>query len=399
MKVIKREIYLKRIRPYYGKQVIKILTGQRRVGKSFLLKQIATELNEQFPLQNLIFIDKEQFIFDEIRDYSQLYSYIKEHANEKMNTVLIDEIQEIKSFEKALRSLLSEGNFDIYCTGSNSDFLSGNLATILSGRQVNFTIHSLTFKEFTVFHKLPKNNETLEMYIKYGGLPYLMHLPKEDLIIFDYLKNINATILYRDILSRYEIRDVGFLSNMVHFLANNTGSITVAKRISDYMKSQGDSKTVSVILNYLQYLKDAFLITFAPRYDIQGKKIFEQGGKYYFQDHGLRNAEVGYNVGDIGKLVENCVFNHLLTLGFKVYVGVLKNLEIDFIAEKQGEKIYFQACYLLADEKVIEREFGNLLRIKDQYPKYVISMDTIKTITSYEGIRHLTLLEFLQMEL
>jgi hypothetical protein len=379
--------------------VIKILTGQRRVGKSFLLKQIATELNEQFPLQNLIFIDKEQFIFDEIRDYSQLYSYIKEHANEKMNTVLIDEIQEIKSFEKALRSLLSEGNFDIYCTGSNSDFLSGNLATILSGRQVNFTIHSLTFKEFTVFHKLPKNNETLEMYIKYGGLPYLMHLPKEDLIIFDYLKNINATILYRDILSRYEIRDVGFLSNMVHFLANNTGSITVAKRISDYMKSQGDSKTVSVILNYLQYLKDAFLITFAPRYDIQGKKIFEQGGKYYFQDHGLRNAEVGYNVGDIGKLVENCVFNHLLTLGFKVYVGVLKNLEIDFIAEKQGEKIYFQACYLLADEKVIEREFGNLLRIKDQYPKYVISMDTIKTITSYEGIRHLTLLEFLQMEL
>lgn len=398
MNIIQREIYLRRIRPYYGKQMIKTLSGQRRVGKSFLLKQIANELKEQFPDQQLIFIDKEQFKFDQIRNYQQLYSYIKERESSQTNIVMIDEIQEITDFEKALRSLLSEGNFDIYCTGSNSEFLSGNLATLLSGRQVNIEVHSLTFNEFAIFHELPPNMITLEQYIKYGGLPYLMHLPKEDMLIFDYLKNIKTTILYRDILSRYEIRDVGFLTNLVQFLADNIGNITVAKRISDFMKSQGDSKTVSVIQNYLQYLRDAYLVMYAPRYDIQGKKIFEQGGKYYFQDHGLRNAEVGFKPGDIAKLIENIVYNHLVALGFNVYVGVLKNLEIDFIAEKQGEKIYFQATYLLADDKVIEREFGNLIQIKDQYPKYVVSMEAMKTITTYEGIRHLTLLDFLQTE-
>ncbi len=398
MNIIQREIYLRRIRPYYGKQMIKTLSGQRRVGKSFLLKQIANELKEQFPDQQLIFIDKEQFKFDQIRNYQQLYSYIKERESSQTNIVMIDEIQEITDFEKALRSLLSEGNFDIYCTGSNSEFLSGNLATLLSGRQVNIEVHSLTFNEFAIFHDLPPNMVTLEQYIKYGGLPYLMHLPKEDMLIFDYLKNIKTTILYRDILSRYEIRDVGFLTNLVQFLADNIGNITVAKRISDFMKSQGDSKTVSVVQNYLQYLRDAYLVMYAPRYDIQGKKIFEQGGKYYFQDHGLRNAEVGFKPGDIAKLIENIVYNHLVALGFNVYVGVLKNLEIDFIAEKQGEKIYFQATYLLADDKVIEREFGNLIQIKDQYPKYVVSMEAMKTITTYEGIRHLTLLDFLQTE-
>lgn len=398
MEIVQREIYLQRIRPYYGKEVIKTLSGQRRVGKSYLLKQIAGELKEKYPEQNQIFIDKEKFEFDEIRDYKQLYAFVKAHKKEKVNAVFIDEIQEIDSFEIALRSLLSEGNFDMYCTGSNSDFLSGKLATLLSGRQVNFTVHSLTFKEFAEFHQLPLNSDTLEMYLKYGGLPYLMHLPKEDPVIFDYLKNINTTILYRDILSRYEIRDVGFLSNLVHFLADNTGSITVAKRISDYMKSMGDSKTVSVILNYLQYLKDAYLVIFAPRYDIRGKRVFEQGGKYYFQDLGLRNSEFGFKPDDIGKLIETCVFNHLMSQGFQVYVGVIKNLEIDFIAEKQGEKIYVQATYLLAGENVIEREFGNLLKVKDQYPKYVISMDPIKTTTSYEGVKHLTLLEFLQTD-
>lgn len=398
MKIIQREIYLRRIRPYYGKQLIKTLSGQRRVGKSFLLKQIANELSSQFPDKNLIYIDKEQFRFDRIRDYQQLHSYIKEQVSGETSIVMIDEIQEISDFEKTLRSLLSEGNFDIYCTGSNSEFLSGNLATILSGRQVNVEVHSLTFKEFMMFHELTPNTDSLELFMRYGGLPYLMHLPKEDMLIFDYLKNINATILYRDILSRFEIRDVGFLTNLVKFLADNIGNITVAKRISDFMKSQGDSKTVSVVQNYLQHLRDANLVMYAPRYDIKGKKIFEQGGKYYFQDHGLRNAEVGFKPGDIAKLIENMVYNHLITLGFNVYVGVWKNLEIDFIAERQGEKFYFQVTYLLADDTVIEREFGNLMRIKDQYPKYVISMDPMKTSTTYEGIRHLTLLEFLQTE-
>ncbi len=395
---IKREIYLKRLRPHYGNQLIKFITGQRRVGKSFLLRQVASEIRENFPDHQVLFIDKEQFEFDEIRDYRQLYQYVKDKASAGMNCVFIDEIQEITEFEKALRSLLNEGNFDIYCTGSNSALFSGNLATLLSGRQVSITVYSLSFNEFVEFHKLPCDQNSLGMYLKYGGLPYLMYLPKDDQIVFDYLKNINSTILFRDILSRYEIRDVAFLTNLIHFLADNTGSITVAKRIADFMKSQGESKTVNLILNYLQYLQDAYLLKFARRYDIQGKRIFEQGGKYYFQDHGLRNSIVGLKPGDSGKLVENLVHNHLVMLGYEVFVGVMKNLEIDFIAEKQGEKVYFQAALMLPDENVIQREFGNLLLIQDQYPKYVISMDTMNVMNSYEGIRHLSLMEFLMKE-
>lgn len=398
MQIIKREIYLKRLRPYYGKQLIKIIAGQRRVGKSFLLKQVAAEINEMFPETHSIFIDKERLEFDEIRDYRQLDQYIKENSTTGRNNIFIDEIQEITQFEKALRNLLSQGNFDIYCTGSNSQTLSGDLATLLSGRQVSITVYSLSLSEFAEFHKIPNDQTSLDIYMKYGGLPYLMHLPKEDLLIFDYLKNINDTILYRDILSRYEIRDVSFLTNLIRFLADNTGSITVAKKISDYMKSQGTTKTTSIILNYLHYLQDAYLVKFTPRFDIQGKRIFEQGGKYYFQDIGLRNAIVGFKPGDAGKLVENLVHNHLVLLGYNVYVGVIKNLEIDFVAEKQGEKIYIQAAWLIPDENVLQREFGNLLRIRDQYPKYVVSMDQMGAITSFEGIRHLSLFEFLQKE-
>ncbi|MBI9038432.1 MAG: ATP-binding protein [Bacteroidales bacterium] len=395
MKNIKRNIYLSRIRPYYGKQLIKTLIGQRRVGKSFLLRQVSSELSEMNPDGNFVFIDKEQFEFDEIKNYRQLYSFIKGREKGQKNFIFIDEIQEITNFEKALRSLLSEGIFDIYCTGSNSKLLSGEMATLLSGRQIIIPIYSLSFDEYKTFNNLPHNKDTLELYFKYGGMPYLIHLPKEDFLVFDYLKNINSTILFRDILSRYKIRDVGFLSNLLHYIADNTGSLTVAKRISDYLKSQGSSKTVSVILNYLTYLQVANLILFAPRYDIRGKRIFENGGKYFYQDHGLRNAISGYKPGDMGKIIENVVFKHLRTLGYNVFVGDLKGKEIDFIAEKQGEKIYFQATFLISSDKVIEREFGNLLLIKDQYPKYVVSMDEVYTSGSYEGVNHISLLDFL----
>lgn len=396
MRNIKREVYLERLRPYYLKQIVKFITGQRRVGKSFLLTQVAAEIEQLFPETGIIFIDKEKFEFDEIDDYRKLYEYIKKHATREMNAIFIDEIQEISGFEKALRSLLNEGGFDIYCSGSNSELLSGELATLLSGRQLSVTVYSLSLSEFIEFHNLPDDRSSLDIYIKYGGLPYLMHLPKEDELIFDYLNNINSTILYRDILSRYQIRDVNFLTNLIRFLADNTGSITVAKKIADYMKSQGNAKTVSVILNYLQYLQDSYLMRFAPRYDIQGKRIFEQGGKYYFQDHGLRNAIVGYKPNDTAKLVENLVHNHLLTMGYNVYVGAFRNLEIDFVAEKQGEKIYLQAAWLLPNENVVQREFGNLLRINDQYPKYVVSMDPMNAHTSYQGVKHLSLFDFLK---
>jgi len=398
MKNIKRIKYLNQIRPFYNKQLIKVLTGQRRVGKSYLLKQIMEELLKASPNANFLFIDKEKFEFDTLLNSTHLYNYVKQNSREGMNYIFLDEVQEIKEFEKALRSLQSESDYDIYCTGSNSSVFSGELATFLSGRQLEVHVFSLSYNEFLEFNSFSKGKESLMKYLTYGGLPYLCHLPKEDEIIFDYLKNIYATILYRDVLSRNQIRDISFLENLIRFLADNTGSLVSANRISDFMKSQHNSKAVSVIINYLNYLMQSYFIKGVKRQDIQGKRIFESNEKYYFQDLGLRNAISGFKPKDISKIIENAVFNHLSYMGYNIHTGKLNQKEIDFIAEKGGEFIYFQVCYLLSNENVIDREFGNLKSIPDHYPKYVISMDDFPITTSFEGIKHINLLDFLSLE-
>ena len=399
MKIIPRNKYLNQIRPYYNKQLIKSITGQRRVGKSYFLKQVSDELRKLHPKANYIYIDKEQHNFDGLQTYSHLFDYIKQNSAKKsMNYIFLDEVQEIKGFEKALRSLLAEGNYDIYCTGSNSDMFSGELATFLSGRQIEINVYSLSFREFVEFNKSQPNKDTLSLYIKYGGLPYLMHLPNDDEIVFDYLNNIYATILYRDVVRRNQIRDVSFLENLIRYLADNTGSIVSASRIAGFMKSQKNSKAVSVIINYLNYLVQAYIVKGVVRQDIQGKRIFETGEKYYFQDLGLRNAIAGYKPNDIAKIIENAVYNHLLYLGYKVHVGKLGEKEVDFISEKKGDYCYFQVAYLLSDEKIIEREFGNLISIRDHFPKYVISMDEFPITAAYSGIRHYSLIDFLLLE-
>ena len=307
MELIKREKYLSRLRPYFNKQLIKVITGQRRVGKSYLLKQIANELTELNPVCNIIFVDKEKFEFDEIKTYIHLLKYVKEQSCPSTNYVLIDEVQEIEGYEKALRSLLSDGNYDLYCTGSSSHMFSGELATLLSGRQIEIRVHSLSFSEFLQFHNLSKTRESLMPYLKHGGLPYLIHVEDDDEMVFDYLRNIYATILYRDIVSRNQIRDTAFLENLLRYLADNTGSIVSANKISAYLKSQNNNKTASVIINYMSYLEQAYFVTAAKRQDIQGKKIFESGEKYFFEDVGLRNAIGGYKPNDIAKILENVV--------------------------------------------------------------------------------------------
>ncbi|MBT3382513.1 MAG: ATP-binding protein [Prolixibacteraceae bacterium] len=392
---IKREKYLEKIRPFINQPLIKVLIGQRRVGKSFLLKQIIDEVLFITKNANIIFIDKEKYEFDQIQNYHQLIEFVKSQQKEGTNYLFIDEVQEIKGFEKALRSLLSDKIFDIYCTGSNANMLSTDIATFLSGRQMVFKIYSLSFTEFCQFHNYKLNTSALNKYLKYGGLPYLIHLPKDDSIIFDYLDNIYATILFRDIVSRNEIRDVSFLNNLLKFLADNTGSLVSAKKISDYLKSQQSSKSVSVILNYITYLENAYFIFKTKRKDIQGKKIFEVGEKYYFEDFGLRNSVIGYKISDINKITENAVYLHLLINGYKIYIGKTGNKEIDFIAERQNETLYIQVTTYLSDEKVIQREFGNLLAIPDNYPKLVVSLDEFSGNSTYKGIQHLTLLEFL----
>lgn len=394
---IERPEYISRIEPLINKPIIKVLIGQRRVGKSFLLYQIIDIIKHKNKNAKIIYINKELFEFDKIRDYKSLIDYVEQKKQNKDNYLLIDEIQDIDGFEKALRHFALDENMDLYCTGSNAKLLSGELATYLSGRCIEIKVYSLSFQEFLVFHQLKKSNESLKKYIYWGGLPFLKNLEKNDDLIFEYLRNINSTIIYKDIISRFQIRNTYFLENLIHFLANNTGNIISAKKISDYLKSQDIKMSPQIVLNYLDYLKQALLIYNAKRINLIGKKVFEINEKFYFEDWGLMNSLVGKSKIDIGKIIENIVYIHLKIKGYEVFIGKLKEKEIDFVGIKDGNKIYIQVCYLLNTEKIKEREFGNLMEIKDNYPKYVVSMDEFAP-ENINGIKHFHLLDFLTEE-
>ncbi|MDR2579619.1 MAG: ATP-binding protein [Fibromonadaceae bacterium] len=392
--VIFRKCYSDKIKPFIGKQIIKVLTGQRRVGKSYVLKQTIKHIKRLDKNANIIYIDKEDLFFDSIKTAEDLHKYVKDKTAKKVkNYVFIDEIQEIKEFEKAMRSLLKNFIYDLYCTGSNANFLSGELSTFLSGRYIEIPVHSLSFLEFCEFHKLQSDKNSLMKYLKYGGMPYLKHLELEEEVVFQYLKGVYNTVIYKDVIAKNDIRNTAFLENLVLFLADNTGQLFSAKRISDYLKSQKVNIAASQVINYLNHLVSAFFIHKVKRESIVGKRVFEIGEKFYFEDIGLRNAIFGYKQTDIGKIMENVVYNHLLHCGYEVTVGTDGDREIDFIARKKGEKMYVQVCYLLHDSKTIEREFGNLEKIKDNYPKTVVSMDEF-TGNSKNGIKHSNLLEF-----
>ncbi|MEF8812153.1 MAG: ATP-binding protein [Bacteroidales bacterium] len=393
---IKRPLYLKRIKPFIDKDIIKIITGQRRVGKSYMLFQIMDELKKIYEDPGIIYINKELHEFDFIRNATDLLQYIEKEQKEKQASfVFIDEVQDISNFERALRSLQAEGNVNLFCTGSNATMLSGELATYLSGRYIEIKIYSLTYKEFLSFHQLEDNNASFIKFIKYGGLPYLIHLELEDYIIYDYLKNIYSAILFKDVIKRHSIRNVNFLENLVKYLADNTGSLISAKKISDFLKSQQINISPQVVMNYLSYLEAAFFIFKVERADLKGKKIFEIGEKYYFEDLGLRHSISGYRPNDINKILENTVYQHLLVSGYSVTVGKLGDKEIDFVCDKAGgDRIYVQVAYQLPDEKAMEREFGNLEQIRDNYPKYVVSMDEAFAGQDYKGIKHMHVKDF-----
>lgn len=394
---IKRISYLKRIRPFMNKDVIKVLAGQRRVGKSYLLFQIMDELVRLGLKKNdLLYINKELHEFDALRDYRDLLNYIKRSTKGKKKTALfIDEIQGISQFEKALRDLQATGGYDIYCTGSNASLLSGELATYLSGRYVEIEVYSLSYPEFLIFHKLENSEDSLLKYVKYGGLPYLIHLDLSDEVVYDYLRSISNTILFKDVVARYSIRNVAFLERLVEYVADNVGSLVSAKKISDFLKSQNTRISPNVVLNYLSFLSDAFLVFKVRRSEIGGKRLFEINDKYYFQDCGLRHALVGYRLSDVNKVLENIVYMHLRASGYTVTVGQMGVREVDFVGEKKGEKLYVQVAYLIPDKKTWDREFGNLLLIPDNYPKFVVSMD--KMIEGGEkGIKHMHITQFIK---
>ncbi len=317
------------------------------------------------------------------------------HKSKQRKTyVFIDEIQEIRHFEEALRSLLLHNDIDLYCTGSNANLLSGDVAGLLSGRSIEITVYSLSYVEFLLFHKLTNTPKSLEKYIKYGGLPYLKHLELTDSIVFEYLKNIYGTIVYRDIINRYAVRNVTFLEQLTLFLAGNVGSLFSAKKISDFLKSQNVNIAPNQVQTYIQYLVNAFLIHKVQRYDIIGKRVFEFGEKFYFENLGIRHGLWGFRPEDRGKIIENVVYNHLLFKGYSVKVGALNDLEIDFVCEKEGEKRYIQVALTANETKTIEREFGNLQKISDNYSKEVITLDDFQGNT-FEGIKQTNLRSFL----
>ena len=394
--IINRQSYLNKIKPYIGVNLIKVFVGQRRVGKSYLMRMTIDYIKTINKETNFIYIDKEQYNFDFINNYHDLIKYVDENIDKnKLNYLFIDEVQDIEHFEKALRHFQNIGGIDIYCTGSNAQMLSGDLATTLSGRYIKIEVNPLSYTEFLEFHKLESNDNSLQNYIKWGGLPFIRNLQKDDIVIFDYLKNIISTIIYKDILYRYKIRNVDFFDSLIVFIASNTSNLITAKKISDYLKSQNVNISTKVVLNYLEYLQNAFLVNKLKRVDVNSKKSFSINNKYFFTDWGLRNALLGIDNFSVPDVLENIVYSHLNQLGFKINIGVLNDLEIDFIAKKDGVVIYIQVAYLIADNKVREREFGNLLKILDNYSKYVVSLDPV-LIADYKGVKHLHLKDFLE---
>ncbi len=390
-----RNSYFQKVLPYIGKNIIKIFTGQRRVGKSYFIFEIIEYISKNDVNSEIIYINKEDLQFSLIKTNEDLNNYVlKNKTKNKQTYLFIDEIQDIENFQIALRSLLLIKNIDIYCTGSNANLLSGDIAGHLSGRFIEINIFSLSYLEFLDFHDIKNSSNSLDLYLKYGGLPYLKHLPLKDDIIFDYLKNIYNTIAYRDIVNRYAVRNTLFLEQLIQFLASNIGSLFSSKKISDYLKSLQINIPPNQVQLYISHFESAFLIHRVKRYDIAGKKIFEISDKFYFENIGIRNGIWGYRVQDRGKILENIVFNHLIFCGNKVTVGNIEKYEIDFVAERNGEIQYFQVALSLNSEDTIRREFGNLRMINDNYPKTVITMDKFDGNT-FDGIKTIDLKSFL----
>lgn len=399
IELIRRNQYIEKVLNYLGKGLIVVLTGQRRVGKSCILQSVSKEIKVSESEANIIYINKEYAEFRNILTDVQLNEYIDSHLKDNVpNYLFIDEVQEIDGFENSLRNYQAKQMCDIVITGSNAKMLSGELATYLSGRYIEIHIQSLDYDEFLKFHKKADEQNALIDYLSYGGLPQLAHIGLNNRqMTMDYLGDVYNTVIMKDVIMRESIRNVRFLTDIVSFLSDNIGKNISANSISKFMRSQGQTISPMLISNYIGFLTNAYIIDEVKRYDIHGRKIFETNEKYYFEDIGLRNRLIGINIRrDIEKLMENAVYLHLKKKGYKIYVGQLQNGEIDFVAEQDGQRIYIQVSYMLQTDETMEREFGNLLKIKDNYPKIVVCMDDLVTQGSYEGIDCVHLKEFLK---
>ena len=398
MELITRPHYYSKVEKLLGKGILIVLTGQRRVGKSYVIKELV-QRKEQQEDGCVIDIDKEKTAFDFIQNYKDLVTYVDEHKMSGKHTyIMIDEVQEIHEFERGLRNYYDRPDIDIIVTGSNSDTLSSDLATMLSGRYVEIFIQGLSYEEFLIFHHLEDNDEALSKYINYGGLPGLRPMGLDDPeVVRQYLQGVYNTILVKDIVRRKKVRNVPFLENLIKYVGDNIGKPLSATNIQNYMTSNKNEVSKNLILKYLKSTTEAYLIQNVTRYNLHGKKLLENNDKYYFGDVGLRNFVVGgRRANDIEKLVENLVYQHLIRLGYIVNVGQMYSTEIDFVATKGNDTVYVQASYLITEDSTFQREFGNLQKINDNYPKYVISMTPFMDSSKYEGIIHVHLKDFLK---
>ena len=402
--MIRREIYMKRIRPFINTELIKVFTGIRRSGKSVMLELVKNELKKSgVSDKNFLCINFEQFSNSELLDAKILHKRIVEFQKSADGKIYLffDEIQEVDGWEKCINSCRVDFDCDIYITGSNAKLLSGELATYLAGRYVEFVIYPFSFAEFLEMNR-QKNSQIdksacFMAFLKTGGMPFLANFLGDDSAKNQYLMDIYNSVVLKDVVKRNNIRDVDTLERIIAYAFSNIGHIFSATSLSKYFKSEKRNISHDTILNYLKFCADAFLIYKISRYDLEGKKVLTVNEKYYCADHGLREAVFGKNTQNIDQILENIVCLELLRRNFKVFVGKKDESEIDFIAERNGVKIYVQVAYLLASEETVRREFSVYDSIKDNFPKYVVSMDEFDF--SRNGIIHRNIRDFLLGEI
>ena len=400
--MIKREMYMSRIRPFIGTELVKVITGIRRCGKSVMLDLIKEELKSTGVAgSQMISFNFEAMSNAHLCTAQALYTEVMKRANAINGKVYLffDEIQEVTSWEKAINSFRVELNCDIYITGSNAKLFSGELATFLGGRYVEFTIYPFSYAEFLELYRSVDTDAAdvtvFKKYLTLGGMPYLANLRYADEPSKQYLNDIYNSVVLNDVVKRNKIRDVDLLSRIVAYVIGNIGSTFASTSIAKFLKNERRTVAPETILNYIRYCTEAYLFYQVNRQDLQGKQILSTNEKYYMADHGLREAVFGGNMRDINLILENIVYMELLRRGYTVTVGKAGDKEIDFVCQKQNEKLYVQVCYLLASEETIKREFGIYDTIPDNFPKYVVSMDEIDM--SSNGIKHRKIRDFLTM--
>ena len=400
--MLKRDEYIKKIVPFIDKDVIKVLTGIRRSGKSVMLKLLMEELKNRGINENqFIYINFENLKYRKLKNYERLYDFILNKVDDKYKSyyIFLDEIQEVEEWERCVNSLRVDEDFkfDIYITGSNAKLLSGELSTYLAGRYIEFVVYPFSFKEF--FEIMKEKNKEIDLkeafqdYVKFGGMPFLHNLDYNFEASMQYLQDLYASIILKDITQRNNIRDTDLLERIINYVVMNIGNTFSATSISKFFKSENRKVATETILNYIKACEEAFLVYRVARNDLLGKKILNVNEKYYIADHGIREAIMENNQKNINQVLENIVYFEMLRRGYNVKIGKVDNLEVDFVCKKNDETIYIQVSYLLASEDTKEREFSVLENIKDNYPKYVLSMDEFDM--SRNGIKHINLIEFL----